>query len=81
MYGFHDCQIMSGTQKLGQNNTPEPFNRILEAIFDPWQGFKKFFFKIIPILNVTLKFFVTWYFFQYLSLEKPSNWLLVDKKK
>ena len=35
MYGFHDCQIMSGTQKLSQNNTPEPFNRILKAIFDP----------------------------------------------
>ena len=28
-------QIMSGTQKLSQNNTPETFNRILEAIYDP----------------------------------------------
>ena len=32
---FHDCQIMSGTQKLSQNNTPEPFNRVLVAFFDP----------------------------------------------
>ena len=28
-------QIMSGTQKLSQNNTTETFNRILEAIYDP----------------------------------------------
>jgi hypothetical protein len=28
-------QIMSGTQELSQNNTPEPFNRVLEAFFDP----------------------------------------------
>ena len=32
---FHDCQIKSGTQKLGQNNTPEPFNRVLVGFFDP----------------------------------------------
>ena len=32
---FHDCQIMSPTQKLSQNNTPEPFNRVLVAFFDP----------------------------------------------
>ena len=35
MYGFMIGQIMSGTQKLSQNNTPETFNRNLEAIFDP----------------------------------------------
>ena len=32
---FHDCQIMSGTQKLSQKDTPEPFNRVLVAFFDP----------------------------------------------
>jgi hypothetical protein len=32
---FMTVQIMSGTQKLSQNNTPEPFNRVLVAIFDP----------------------------------------------
>ena len=32
---FMTVQIMSGTQKLSQNNTPEPFNRVLEAFFDP----------------------------------------------
>ena len=42
MYGFIIGQIMSGTQKLSQNNTPETFNRILEAFFDRWQGLKKF---------------------------------------
>ena len=54
MYGFHDCQIMSGTQKLSQNNTPEPFNRVLVAFFDPWRGFKKIYLKILfypPTIN------------------------------
>jgi hypothetical protein len=32
---FMTGQIMSGTQELSQNNTPEPFNRVLEAFFDP----------------------------------------------
>ncbi len=49
MYGFLSVQIMFGSEKLSKKNTPEPFNRVLEAIFDPWQGFKIFFLKISSI--------------------------------
>ena len=40
---------MFGSEKLSKKNIPEPFNRVLEAIFDPWQGFKIFFLKISSI--------------------------------
>ena len=57
---FMTVQIMSGTQKLSQNNTPEPFNRVLEAFFDPWQRFKKISLKIWSIFWIFLNF---WFFF------------------
>jgi hypothetical protein len=44
---------MSGTQKLSQNNTPEPFNRVLEAFFDHEQRFKKIFFEnLVDFLKI-----------------------------
>ena len=49
MYGFLSVQIMFGSEKLSKKYTPEPFSRVLEAIFDPWQGFKIFFLKISSI--------------------------------
>ena len=35
------AQIMSGTKKLSENNTRKSFNRVLVALFDSRQRFKK----------------------------------------
>ena len=63
MYGFLSVQIMFGSQKLSHDNTPEPFNGVLEGFFDPGQRFKKILSKISLILWSFSKFFKDFFFF------------------